>query len=62
MALFKAVKIEIEILTESNVSNKEIIDWTRDAMLDYCGYMCATLKILEVHDNVTATLVDEAVA
>ncbi len=62
MALMKAVKVQIEILTEANVSNKEIVEWTRDAMIDYCGYLGATVKVLEVHDNVTAKLCEEACA
>lgn len=52
MAIYKAMKLEIKFLCESEMSDKEIIEWVLSALDVYCDYQHAEAKVIEVHDRV----------
>lgn len=60
--IYKAVKLEVLILTEAGMSNEEIIRWVVDAMKDYCDFIESTAKVLEAHESVIADMQNEACA
>lgn len=60
--VYKAVKLELLILTEAGMSNTEIMSWITDAMRDYCDFIESSAKVLETHDSVIADVMNEAQA
>lgn len=62
MAIYKAVKLEVLILTEPTQTDKEIAEWVRDAMTDYCEFTGIVVKIVEKHERVVTNFGDEPVA
>lgn len=62
MGIYKAVKLEIMVLTEAGMSDEEIIRWTNDALKDYADFLEVTTKITEKHESVMANFGDEAKA
>ena len=48
----KAVKLEVQILTDASQPNAEVCDWVKDAMHDYCEFEASFVKIIEHHDAV----------
>lgn len=62
MSVYKAVKLEVMILTENGMSNEEIIKWTDLALKNYADFEEVYSKIVEVHENVMTNIHDEASA
>lgn len=62
MALYKAVKLEVMIFTEMEMSDEDIVKWTEDAMRDYCDFRESVVKIVEKHENVLHDMDAEAKA
>lgn len=59
MALYKAVKLEIMILTEADLSDAEILKWSEDAMLNFCDFREAVVKIKEKHERIICDFENE---
>lgn len=52
MALVKAVRLEIQILTETTQPDAEIIAWTKEALTKYCEFRCAVVHMTEKVDRI----------
>lgn len=51
MALKKAVRLDVMIMTEAGLPDEEIIKWVKMAMLDWCDFEQAIVRIKEKHDR-----------
>lgn len=48
--------MEVMILTETTLTDAEVVKWTKDAMRDYCDFHEAVVTITESHETVFANL------
>lgn len=62
MAMKKAVKLEILVLMEPELPDEEIIKWAKMAMLDFCEFEEAVIKIVEKHERMIIDLESNAMA
>lgn len=52
MGLFKALKLEIMILTPADLSDEDVIKWTEEALLNYAEFDEVIVKIKEKHERI----------
>lgn len=58
MALCKAVKMEVMIVCENGLSDEDVVQWTKNAMRDYCEFDESIVNIIESHSNVIGNFED----
>lgn len=58
----KFVKLEILILTEPELSDEEILKWVKMAMLDFCDFDQAKVRIIDKHERLVVAPEVEAEA
>lgn len=52
MAIYKALKLEVLLLAEAEMSDAEIVKWVSDALYDYCNFDNSMVKITERHESI----------
>jgi len=51
MALWKAIKVEVLILAEGELTDEDVTEVVHDAMIHYCSFREVVVKIVESHQN-----------
>lgn len=62
MGMKKAVKMEVLILVEPGCSDDEILKWTKMALIDWCEFDEAVVKITEKHERLLVDVEANATA
>jgi hypothetical protein len=62
MALKKAVRLELLILTETGLEDEEILSWVKRACLSFCDFDDAIVRITEKQERLFVNEEAEATA
>ncbi len=62
MALYRALKLEIQVLTEADLSDSEVLKWAKESLVEWADFLEVTVKITEKHERIIANLEAEAEA
>jgi hypothetical protein len=52
MPIYKALKLEVLVLVEAEMTDAEVIKWTQDALYDYCNFDNSMVKVTERHESI----------
>jgi hypothetical protein len=60
---YRALKLEVLILVEEDeLTEAQVVEWTKKAMLDFCDFKEAVVKIKEAHTRILMDSDAEAIA
>ncbi len=54
VGLFRALKLEVQILTEADLSDDEVTKWTKESLTEWADFLEVTVKITEKHERIIA--------